>query len=81
MQKNIIDIRASFDYEAGHIKDAINIREDLLLNNPECYLNKNDTYYIYCETGSRSRMVCNRLNARGYNTFNIKGGYKKYLIK
>ncbi len=80
MSKNIIDIRAKFDYDAGHIKDAINIREDLLLNNPGYYLNKKEIYYLYCDTGHRSKLVSNKLNALGYKTLNIEGGYKNYLI-
>ncbi len=81
MKKNIIDIRAKFDYDAGHIAGAINIREDLLLNNYKYYLNKNEIYYIYCDTGHRSKMVVNRLNALGYKTLNVEGGYNNYVEK
>lgn len=81
MEKNIIDIRAKYAYDDGHIEKAVNIREDLLLNNPSFYLNKKDIYYLYCDTGHRSRIVANRLNSLGYKTLNIEGGYKNYLLE
>ncbi len=70
----IIDIRSKGEYDLGHIDDAINIREDLLLNNPKYYLDKDTFYYIYCEKGYRSRRVCSILNSLGYNT--KSGSYK-----
>ncbi len=79
--KNIIDIRMKYDYDKGHIPNAINIREDLLLNNPSYYLDKKEVYYLYCETGHRSRMVVRKLNLMGYQTLNIEGGYNEYLLK
>ena len=47
---NIIDIRDRKLYEEGHIFNAINIPMNLLLNNVSNYLNKEDVYYIYCES-------------------------------
>lgn len=77
---NIIDIRNANLYAKGHIINAKNIPEYLLVNNPEQYLNKKETYYIYCQTGTTSRKVVSILNSRGYHVFDIIGGYKNYLL-
>ena len=77
---NIIDIRDNYTYNLGHIKGAINIPYYNLLGNYSHYLSKNDKYYLYCENGRQSLNICNRLNSFGYNTFNIDGGYERYLI-
>lgn len=77
---NIIDIRAKYDYDKGFIGKAINIREDLLLANPNYYLNKKDTYYLYCNSGDRSKLVTNYLNILGFKAVNIEGGYNNYLL-
>lgn len=77
---NIIDIRNNSLYSRGHIINAKNIPEYQLLNFTEKYLNKNETYYIYCQTGTSSRKVASILNSRGYHVFDIIGGYKNYLL-
>ena len=51
----VIDIRDNSDFLKGHIPNAINIPEFELLNNPNKYLNKNNTYYICCAFGNRSK--------------------------
>ena len=48
--------------------------------NPNSYLKKDKTYYIYCQTGYTSMDVVNILNKKGYNTINLEGGYNKYLL-
>ena len=78
---NIIDIRTSYSYDKGNIPGAININERDLITNPERYLEKQTNYYLYCKEGLRSNKICLQLNAMGYKTFNIKGGYKEYLKK
>ncbi len=77
---NIIDIRSQYDYSKGAILGAINIREDLLMMRPREYLKKNEVYYIYCNNGDRSRNCVRYLNALGFQTVNIEGGYKNYLL-
>ena len=77
--KNIIDIRSKNKYSMGHIPSAINIEYLELLSNPSKYLNKNEIYYLYCDSGYTSSMVVNKLNNIGYNTVNIDGGYNNYL--
>ena len=77
---NIIDIRPENIYKVGHISNAKNIpKNDLLVNYPN-YLEKNRTYYIYCDRGITSSLVVNFLNSKGYDTLNIEGGYYRYLL-
>lgn len=71
----IIDIRDNYTYNLGHIKTAINIPYYSLLSNYSIYLNKKDTYYLYCDYGKQSMEISNRLNSFGYNTFYVKEGY------
>lgn len=75
---NIIDIRDNYLYNMGNVEGSINIPMNLLLMNPNNYLNKNEVYYIYCNRGINSRIVSERLNREGYNTYSIKGGYLEY---
>ena len=72
----IVDIRDNYSYNMSHVKNAINIPYYNLLNNHSHYLNKNNTYYLYCEEGRQSSEISKRLNLFGYNTKSIKGGYK-----
>lgn len=73
----IIDIRDNYSYNVSHIKDSINIPYYNLLNNYSRYLNKNNTYYLYCEEGKQSNEISKRLNMFGYNTKSIIGGFKR----
>lgn len=76
-----IDIRSHDKYLNGHIENAKNIGMYELLLHPGMYLSKSRTYYIYCDTGFRSKMVVDKLYSIGYNCVNIEGGYNNYLIK
>jgi len=74
----IVDIRTNYEYNLGHIRGAINIPYYNLLNNYSHYLDKDQKYYLYCDYGSQSKEISNRLNLFGYNTSNIEGGYEGY---
>jgi rhodanese-related sulfurtransferase len=78
---NIIDIRSSSRYNLDHIMGAINIPFEQLLLYPDHYLNKYDTYYIYCEKGLQSQNICGILNNMGFRTISVMGGYSSYLLK
>lgn len=78
---NLIDIRESYETSAGFIKGSKKVPMNTLLNNPEKYLNKEDKYYIICQSGMRSLRTCKILNKLGYNVFNIKGGFRSYTGK
>ncbi len=77
----IIDIRSNQKYNDNHIPGAINISYDLLINDYNKYLDKNITYYLYCQKGVTSKLASDILNARGYKTFSILGGYESYILK
>ena len=77
---NIIDIRSHSRYLAGHIPGAISIDAYSLLFYPDKYLRKGENYYLYCDSGVRSKALVERLNAKGYSTVNIMGGYNNYLL-
>ncbi len=77
---NLIDIRSSYQFDLGHIPGSLNISRDQLVFNTSKYLDKNNIYYIYCQSGSTSRRVANELNYLGYNTINVDGGYNLYLL-
>ena len=74
---NVIDIRDNYSYNIGHFSTAKNIPMNLLLNNPNKYLTKIDTYYIYCTSGIRSRKTCELLSMLNYKVINVIDGYQK----
>lgn len=78
---NIIDIRSIEKYNDNHIVGAKNIPMILLLKDPSKYINKNETYYIYCQKGINSIKACRELLKKGYKVFNIIGGYESWLLK
>ncbi len=75
----IIDIRDKYEYILGHIKNSINIPLNYILTLPDKYLDFTTTYYIYCESGNKSRKVCTFLNGMGYNVIDLIGGYNEYI--
>ena len=76
----IIDIRSIEKYNDNHIPKSINIDYNLLINNPNKYLNMNNNYYIYCQRGITSKKVTQILRSFGYNVFSIIGGYEQYIL-
>lgn len=75
----IVDVRDNYSYSLGHIPKSINIAYYNLLANYSHYLNKENTYCLYCDYGKQSEEISERLNSFGYKTHNIIGGYEKYL--
>ncbi|MFA6189940.1 MAG: glutaredoxin domain-containing protein [Candidatus Staskawiczbacteria bacterium] len=61
----VVDVRTSAEYEQGHMKDSLNIPldqlEDHLLE-----LNKNKPIIVCCESGSRSGVAKQILEANGF---------------
>lgn len=77
----IIDIRNENEFIMGTIPSSKNIPAIKLEISPEKYLNKNETYYIFCSNGKTSKALTEKLNIQGYRTVNIIGGYFNYLLR
>lgn len=78
---HIIDIRNHSKYLNSHIPGSVSIDEYELLFNTDKYLNKDEVYYIYCDSGTRSLRVVSNLIHLGYRAVNIDGGYNNYLLR
>ena len=76
----IIDIRSNQSYNNNHIPNAKNIPSTTLISNPSKYLEKNKTYYLYCQKGTTSIRICSLLNNLGYKTVNVNGGYEAWIL-
>ncbi len=74
----IIDVRETYEFEAGTVADAINIPMMGLMMNADNFLDKNEKYYIMCLSGGRSMQVCSVLESQGYDVVNLDGGYSSY---
>lgn len=76
----IIDARQKQDYDAGHMKGAINIPYGEPLENYKDVLeaNKGKKIITHCYSGNRSAKLAKALNERGYNVTNLLDGTKEY---
>ena len=77
----LIDIRENFETSMGSVSYAKKVPMNTLLENPEKYLNKNDEYYIMCQSGMRSMNASKQLHTLGYKVNNVSGGFSAYRGK
>ncbi|WP_298955733.1 rhodanese-like domain-containing protein [uncultured Campylobacter sp.] len=76
----IIDVREKKDYDAGHMKGAINIPDGEPLENYKDVLeaNKDKTMVTHCYSGNRSAKLAQMLSDKGYKVLNLLDGTKEY---
>ena len=73
---NVLDVRKQSEYEAEHVKGAVNASLDFV-NDSMQQVDKNKTWYVHCAGGYRSMIFISILKARGFdNLIDIKGGFK-----
>ena len=76
----ILDVRTEEEYAEGHIPGAKNLdvtNEAEFLKGVD-KLDKDNTIYIYCRSGRRSRTAAKHLVDRGFNVVDLKGGYSAW---
>ena len=76
---NLIDIREGFEVSFGTLKGAKNIPMGELLTSPDEYLNREEEYYIMCQSGMRSARTVSMLSDIGYKVINVGGGRGSYI--
>ena len=71
----ILDVRRADEFAEGHIPGAINIaNENIKDTEPVELKDKNQTIYVYCRSGNRSRQASAKLAAMGYSNIIEFGG-------
>ncbi len=53
--------------------------EIVSLEDTENALDKSKIYFVVCNSGNKSKYVCELLKEKGYNVFNIEGGVEKHI--
>lgn len=71
----IIDVREKSEWDAGHIKTAINIPMSEFRQRIN-EVPKDKDVFIHCRSGQRSYNICLYLQSQGYkNVYNVAGSY------
>ena len=78
---NLIDIREPYEYKGGHIPTAENIPMNLILSDPEEYLDMSKEYHIIRHSGARSSRTAAILKDKGFNVVDVTGGTGRYRGK
>ena len=71
----ILDVRTSQEFNTGHIPDAILLPYDQLYAEVEELIpDKDQTIFVYCQSGRRSRIAASLLREIGYSSVYDLGG-------
>lgn len=74
----LIDIRDEYAFGYGHIDDAVNIPQKSIDDNISA-LPKNKKLIICCKSGAVSRDTADELCEKGFEAYNLTGGYCEWL--
>jgi rhodanese-related sulfurtransferase len=73
-----IDVRETYEHEAGHVAGARHI-EPNELPTQAATIEKDKPVVVYCRSGSRADPVADALSASGYQAYNLEGGFVAWL--
>lgn len=75
----VIDVRKPSEFEAGHVKDALNMPLDTMMDPLTiASLEDDNNLYIHCAGGYRSVIAASLIKRQGiHNLRNVMGGYGK----
>jgi len=76
----IVDVREPYEWEAGHIEEAIHIPlGQLMAGDEKGQLDTGRPVVVVCKTGNRSELAALMLQARGYDAHNLEGGTERWV--
>lgn len=70
----ILDVRTQEEYDSGHIKAAICIPNEEIIEEPEELPDKKQKILVYCRSGNRSKQAAQKLADMGYKNVLEFGG-------
>lgn len=70
----IVDVRTFYEYEQGHIKDAINVPLSMIEESNKDMPEKDEIILIYCQSGNRSKQASQKFLDLGYQQVYDFGG-------
>lgn len=75
----ILDVRTKVEFEAGHVKGAVNISVDNLREGIN-QIPRDKKIFVYCKVGLRGYVAYRILVQNGFEAYNLSGGYDIYQI-
>jgi rhodanese-related sulfurtransferase len=69
----VIDVRETYEHEAGHITQARHIELERLAAQAET-IDRDRPVYFHCRLGVRSAMATQAFRASGYEAYSMRGG-------
>ncbi|MEZ4896540.1 MAG: MBL fold metallo-hydrolase [Saprospiraceae bacterium] len=77
---NLLDVRRASEFDAQHVKGALNFPLDFI-NKNMAQLDRNRRYYVQCASGYRSVIAISILKARGFeHLVNVRGGINELSL-
>jgi rhodanese-related sulfurtransferase len=79
-QVQIVDVREPYEWEAGHIEEAIHIPlGQIMAGDEKGRIEQERRVVVVCKTGNRSELAALMLQARGYDAHNLEGGTEEWV--
>lgn len=77
----LVDVRTPEEWKNGVLPKAIkiNVNSPDFINSVEKMIDSSKPVYLYCRSGRRSTIACKLLGEKGYNVYNVNGGYLQWL--
>ena len=73
----VVDVRETYEREAGHIEGSRHIELERLASQAET-LPRDKTIVFQCRLGSRSAMAAQAFRASGYDAWSMAGGLQRW---
>lgn len=70
----ILDVRTQEEYDSGHIKNAVCLPNEDIINEPDILPDKDQEILVYCRSGNRSKQAAQKLADMGYENIIEFGG-------
>jgi rhodanese-related sulfurtransferase len=76
----LVDVRTPQEWKKGTVKNAlkINVTSDSFEKKALEKLDKKKPVYVYCRSGGRSKIASEILVEKGFEVYNVEGGYLKW---